>query len=185
MSVRASEPIEHEVVIPMSWEEYERRSAVEPYRCEYVGGSLVMNPVGAFRHHRMRRKIAAALEAACDPRYVVVEEWAWKPGADEWIPDVMVCSQPDPEAVRSVDTPLLLVEVLSSNRAADLVRKMFKYAAAGLPRYWIADPAEPSVRAFELRHGIFEEVAASVGAAEAEFDFGAGRVRLRASDLLP
>lgn len=169
-------------VVPMSWEEYERLP--EDVRGEYVSGCLVVNPRPAFRHQEMIFNLTAALRAACPDGHVAVSEWAWKPGADEWAPDVMVCPRDD-EAVRFTGTPEVIVEVLSTNRADDLVLKLARYAAAGLPRYWIADPLEPSLRAYRLVDGLYrEEEARAVGDEEATFHFGVGSVTLRPSDLL-
>jgi len=47
------------------------------------------------------------------------------------------------EQQRLTDPPHLAVEILSSDRARDMIRKARKYAAAGLERYWIVDPGEP------------------------------------------
>ena len=69
-------------------------------------------------------------------------------------------------------------------RTRDLVRKLYRYADAGLPRYWIADPLECNLSAYVLRDGKFEDVAHAVGDEEIEFDFGVGKVALRPSDLL-
>jgi Uma2 family endonuclease len=165
----------------MSWEEYQRIE-VEGH-CEYIDGCLVMNPSPAYRHQLLLRNLANLLQAACPKGYTAIHEWAWKPGADEWEPDIMVCERDD-DAIRFTGTPQVIVEVLSTNRADDLVRKAFRYAAAGLPRYWIADPLEPSLRAYELQEGQFEEVAHAIGDDALEFDFGVGRVTVRPADLL-
>ena len=47
-------------------------------------------------------------------------------------------------------TPDLLVEVLSEDRDKDLVRKRDRYAAAGVPEYWIVDPLNEMVLVLEL-----------------------------------
>ncbi len=181
MSVGDQVPSDRPLVVPMSWEKYER---LEPdVRHQYISGCLIVNPRPSYRHQAMLHNLTAALRGAAPPGFVAINEWAWKPGPDEWAPDVMVCERDD-DAVRFTGTPQVIVEVLSSNRADDLVRKLYRYAAAGLPRYWIADPLEPSVRAFVLREGIYEEVAAAVGDDEVEFDFGVGRVVLQPSGLL-
>ncbi|MGH8997972.1 MAG: Uma2 family endonuclease [Acidimicrobiia bacterium] len=168
----------------MSWEEYER---LEPdIRHEYVDGCLVVNPRPRFLHQQMLRRLTNMLEAAVPAGYTAVNEWAWKPAADEWDPDVMVCAYDpgaDPDPVRFTGTPVVVV-VLSSNRAGDLVKKLYRYAEAGLARYWVADPDEPSVRAFELRNGMYEEVTAAVGDAHVEFDLGVARVTLAPSELI-
>ena len=91
---------------------------------------------------------------------------------------------PTEEQVRFTRTPLLVIEVLSSNRAHDLVTKFRKYAQAGLPRYWVVDPDARTVTAFALRSGIFEEIATVSATDVAGWDFGAGTVRIRPADLL-
>ena len=46
--------------------------------------------------------------------------------------------------------PDIVVEVLSSNRHVDLVRKHQLYAAAGVPEYWILDGDADTLTALEL-----------------------------------
>ena len=57
-------------------------------------------------------------------------------------PDLMVFDSTD-EQTRLTAIPHLAVEILSTDRARDMIRKARKYAAAGLERYWIIDPGEP------------------------------------------
>lgn len=58
----------------------------------------------------------------------------------EFSPDLMVVAVADVDSdIRFTGTPLLCVEILSSNRANDYVTKMAKYAEAGLDHYWIVD----------------------------------------------
>jgi len=52
-----------------------------------------------------------AFEAALPAGVRVATEWAWKPGDDEFIPDVMVFSDRG-EDVRYTHTPYLVVETL-------------------------------------------------------------------------
>src|SRR6266849_3585460 len=82
--------------VPMPWEEYE---ALEPdVRYEYIGGCLVVNPRPTGEHQVALLRLAHLLEDAAAPGYRVYAEWAWKPGAEEWAPDIMVC--PRERAVR-------------------------------------------------------------------------------------
>ena len=55
--------------------------------------------------------------------------------------------------------PDLLAEVLSKDRDRDLIRKRAKYAAAGVPEYWIVDPANEVVIVLELSGGEYKELA--------------------------
>ena len=48
--------------------------------------------------------------------------------------------------------PSLLIEVLSpSNRSHDTMRKKARYAASGVPEYWIVDPERHTVEQWLLR----------------------------------
>jgi Uma2 family endonuclease len=164
----------------MSWEEYE---ALEPdARHEYIEGCLVVNPRPTGEHQVALRRLTRLLEDAVDPGYEVYMEWAWKPGADEWAPDIMVC--PRQKVVRFAGTPELIVEILSTNRARDLVMKPAKYAKAGLPRYWVFDPENLVLTAFVLRDGAFVDVAEVGPDDEVALDFGAGTVTVNPRRLM-
>ena len=49
--------------------------------------------------------------------------------------------------------PDIVIEILSSDRRRDLVRKRMLYAAAGVPEYWIFDPVNDDALLLELRDG--------------------------------
>ena len=164
----------------MSWDDYQQLG--EDVRIEYIDGQAVVNPSPTLRHQRALRRMANLLEAAASRRVTVVTEWAWKPGNDEFIPDVLV-TEPTDEQARFTGTPLLAVEVLSTNRAHDLVTKTSKYAQAGLPHYWVVDPDDETVTAFALVEGVYQETGFVRGTEEAVWDFGAGSVHIRPADL--
>ena len=53
--------------------------------------------------------------------------------------------------------PDLVVEVLSQDRAKDLVRNRRWYAEAGIPEYWILDPVNDTLTILELAGGQYVE----------------------------
>jgi len=142
--------------VPMSWEEYE---ALAPdVRGEYVDGALVVSPGAGGRHQDISLNLAIILKRALPSHVRVREAWGWKPKADEFVPALMafdVAAVTDDRRLSSV--PHLVVEILSTDRAADLVRKAAKYGAAGLERYWVVDPEGPVVIEHELVGNVLME----------------------------
>ena len=79
-------------------------------------------------------------------------------------PDVLVARRSDLTERNLPAAPVLAVEVLSpSTRRIDLGTKRLAFEAAGVPSYWVVDPDEPLLTAFELEHGSYHEVARVTG----------------------
>ena len=79
-------------------------------------------------------------------------------------PDVLVARRDDLGAANLAATPLLVVEVRSpSTGRIDRTAKRSAYEEAGVPAYWIVDPAVPSVTVLELVDGGLTEVAVVAG----------------------
>ena len=53
--------------------------------------------------------------------------------------------------------PDLVVEILSQDRAKDLIRNRQWYAAAAIPEYWIMDPVNDTLTILELSAGQYTE----------------------------
>jgi Uma2 family endonuclease len=68
----------------------------------------------------------------------------------------MVFDETDEEQ-RLTATPHLVIEILSSDPARDIIRKAAKYAAAGVERYWIIDPDGPEIIVHRLTDGVLVE----------------------------
>jgi Uma2 family endonuclease len=168
---------------PASWEEYERLP--EDVRCEYIDGRIVVTPFPAGRHSFIISGLQTALRAMLPDQLVAVSHTGWKTGGDEFGPDVMIVPKATLDDIRFEDVPPLVVEVLSTNRAADTVVKVQKYARAGAPRYWIVDVRDRTLLALVLVDGIYE-VAAQLDDDNpvAELETGAGTVSISLPQLL-
>ncbi len=174
---------EHLDRTPMSWEDYQALN--DDIHGEYIDGVLVMSPAPTIPHQEAALRLARLMMEAAPDGTRVGFGVGWKPGVDEFIPDVLVFDDFG-EIVRVTSIPRLAVEVLSTDRGADLIRKFRKYAAAGLPRYWIVDIDEtgPEVVTYELRDGVFVETGRHRGDTEVTLDVGPMTVAFAPNDLL-
>ncbi|WP_380161799.1 Uma2 family endonuclease [Kineococcus sp. R86509] len=169
----------------LTWEEY--AALPEDPRTEYVDGHLVVSPSPTGQHQKISFRLQAALEAVLPPTHDVLAAWGWKPTADEFIPDVIVFDRETKELgsdARFTGIPALVIEVLSSNRSDDLLKKMAEYATAGLPRYWILDPLVETLTTYASLDGVFAPTAVHGRAETPELDLGIATVRLNVAELL-
>jgi Putative restriction endonuclease len=122
-------------------------------------------------HQRIIYELAKIIEASLPAGFEVIEGWGWKPETDEFVPDLMVFADTD-ERVRVHGDPGVGGRGLSSDRAADMIRKAAKYAAAGLERYCVIDPDAPEVIVYRVVDGVFVEHARHGPGGEVTLDVG-------------
>ena len=97
-------------------------------------------PVAHF-YHELTTILSRELQRAPEPDIVLVREG--RPGVLEsrWVEGA----------------PDIVVEILSTDRSRDLVRKRQIYAEAGVLEYWLIDPGSDTVTQLELQNGEYIE----------------------------
>jgi Uma2 family endonuclease len=136
------------------------------HRYELIDGTLLVTPSPGHHHQRAVARLLRLLEDACPRDFeVVIAPFAIVFSDDtELQPDLLVARRSDitPKDLRSA--PLLAVEILSrSTRSFDLHTKRARFEQEGTPSYWVIDPDEPSLTAWELHDGAYVEVARVAG----------------------
>lgn len=127
-----------------------------------IDGTLIVSPAPAWIHQRVVVRLSHLLERArpTDDFEVLVAPFDVKLADDTVLqPDVLVARYSDMSNRWSAAAPPLAVEVLSpSSRRVDLGRKRPRLERARCPSYWVVDPDEPSLLAWELRDSEYVEV---------------------------
>ncbi len=134
---------------------------------ELLDGVLLVSPAPVPIHQRAIVKLLVLLQAACpDDLEVLVSPLDWQPDRRTSLqPDVLVLRPENIGAKNVTGAMPLAVEVLSpSTRRKDLVFKRSKYEDEAVGAYWIVDPYEPSVQAYELRDGRYVDAGTAKGA---------------------
>ena len=156
-------------------------------RYELLDGAIVMTPPPGYAHQLVVTNLWRTLDERRPAGMcaLVAPLDVYLPTDDILEPDVLVIEESvvvDDKVQGGV--PLLVVEILSpSSRRRDVGDKLTAYRDAGVPAYWVVDPINPRLRAWELREGEYVEVADISGDEEwtAELPYS---VSVRPSDLL-
>lgn len=136
------------------------------HRYELVDGALLVTPAPSVRHQRVSTRLLVLLHASCPadlevfaaPLDVILSA---NTGVQ---PDLLVARREDLTEKNLPAAPMLAVEILSpSSRLVDLSLKKAAYERAAIPSYWVVDPVEPRLTAWNLRDGAYVEVADVAG----------------------
>jgi Uma2 family endonuclease len=133
---------------------------------ELVDGMLLVSPAPNPAHQEVISELCAQLRAVA-PKHLkaLVAPLDWQPDRHTSLqPDLLVVDRKN-IGKKNISRPLALaVEVLSpSTRRKDRVLKFSKYADAGVASYWIIDPAEPSIEAYNLVDGTYTDAGRASG----------------------
>ncbi|WP_162606458.1 Uma2 family endonuclease [Jiangella asiatica] len=135
-------------------------------RYELVDGILLVSPAPRPIHQEALLELAVLLRAGVPATMkVYFAPLDWQPDdATSLQPDLLVVRRADVRE-RNIVAPLVLaVEVLSrSTRRYDQLLKYSVYAEHGVASYWMVDPVEPSIVAYDLVDGGYEEVGRASG----------------------
>ena len=88
---------------------------------------------------RLYDALRDALRAIGSPYTAVCELTLALSPTDRPEPDVMLTGEPDGEGFVPLASVPLVIEVSDTTLEDDLGRKLRRYAAAGIPEYWVAD----------------------------------------------
>ncbi|MEI2779221.1 MAG: Uma2 family endonuclease [Tetrasphaera sp.] len=131
------------------------------HRYELIDGALIVTPSPSREHQRLSARLLSHLTASAPPELDVLHA----PLDVMYAPTTVM--QPDLLVVpregffdRSLPLrPVLAVEILSpSTRLIDLNLKKARYERAGCPSYWVIDPIELRLTAWDLVDAAYQLV---------------------------
>lgn len=134
---------------------------------EIIDGALIVSPAPRIRHQRAVRNLLFVLQHALPDGLELLFAPVDVVLADDTViqPDLLVAPRTAFTERDLPVAPLLAVEVLSSSsRSIDLNLKKDRLERAGCANYWVIDPDEPSIVAWQLAGGVYRQVASAAGA---------------------
>ena len=141
--------------------DYDDYAGIPPDRNRYeiLEGELYVTPAPSPLHQRVSKRLQRQLEAYFEagglgevfnaPIDLILTHH------DVVQPDLVVVAEPRQVSARGIEgAPLLVVEVLSpSTRTQDRTVKARRYAALGIPHYWIVDPEARRIECYRIDAG--------------------------------
>jgi Uma2 family endonuclease len=133
-------------------------------RYELLDGQVHVTPAPSPLHQRASKRLQRLLEAYFEesgrgevfdaPIDVILTPH------DVVQPDLVVVTAPSQVSSRGIEgAPLLVVEVLSPTTTVyDRTTKAQRYAALGIPHYWIVDPEARTIECFRRHQGTYQLV---------------------------
>lgn len=122
-------------------------------RYELIDGVLVVSPSPFVDHQWSHSQLFEALVRASPREMRVFSAPLDVRLTNDTVvqPDLLVVRADDATGRRLTGVPLLAVEILSdSTRGSDLILKRSRYERAGVPTYWVVDPATLELKVLEL-----------------------------------
>ena len=142
-----------------TYADYAKLPEGAPY--QLIEGKLVMSPSPTIFHQHVILNIARAMTDHVNPKklgiVLVSPIDVYLSDTNTFQPDIVFVAADRLDIIEEKnirDAPNLVVEVLSPSTARyDLNAKMNVYAKHGVVEYWVVDPTNKSVDAYELNAG--------------------------------
>jgi excisionase family DNA binding protein len=142
----------------LTYADYARLPEEPGYRYEVIDGVLLRDPSPSVHHQRVCRRLQRILEDyfnEADPKGEVFQAPLDLTLAVHTVvqPDLFYLPGIRPAQHDPIDiVPEIVVEVVSpSTGRKDRVLKLNHYRSSGVPHYWILDPEDGFIEAYELR----------------------------------
>lgn len=142
----------------LTYEDYAKLPEKPGFRHEVIDGVLIRDPSPSFHHQRVSRRLQRILEDyfnEADPKGEVFDAPLDLTLAMHTVvqPDLLYLPGSRPAQQDPINIlPELVVEVLSpSTSRKDRVLKLNHYQSSGVLHYWILDPEDGFIEAYELR----------------------------------
>ena len=129
-------------------------------RYELIGGAIVMTPAPGVDHQRVSRRLQRLLEDAWPAMEIFNAPIDLDlPGEQRVEPDLVVVERGRTGPRLQLPVGLVVEVVSPGSQTNDRVTKRAAYAEAGIPAYWIVDPARGVVTCLRLEGGEYRVVA--------------------------